>query len=296
MQIHKIFNITPYSGSFSSCLDETGAGYVVAILKATFRFSDTAVISVVTGENVVPIFTQDIFYGDPVSSRLRYPSDNVPRRRGTDIILNGQAYGHGKRPITAGFRVGNVVKQIMVSGFRHYDISGNSDRHREPAAFQSIPLHSENASGGSDVEKNSEGSVAAVIGAIPTSCPQRYKFSGTYDEKWLQTRNPLFPLDFDERFYNGVPQDQVHAPKLTGGEMIVLDNVHPRNPHIQLEIPRLSFTTKFHIKDDVTLVPMVMDQLLIEPDESRFVLTFRSSHPIGDDWQYLRSVYFESTK
>lgn len=35
----------------------------------------------------------------------------------------------------------------------------------------------------------------------------RYRYAGTYDERWMETRHPLLPLDFDPHYWNGAHPD-----------------------------------------------------------------------------------------
>ena len=48
----------------------------------------------------------------------------------------------------------------------------------------------------------------AGMGAIPRHWAPRIALGGTYDDNWVNTRWPLLPRDFDERFWNCAPQDQ----------------------------------------------------------------------------------------
>ena len=75
------------------------------------------------------------------------------------------------------------------------------------------------------------------FGPIPPWWPQRNRFAGTYDEKWLDTRHPLLPLDFDRRFWNCAPEDQVAIPYLQAGTQYRLMNLHPQLPEARGFLP-----------------------------------------------------------
>ena len=332
MRIHQKFNSTPFITGFYPYSDENGATFVVALLKATFVLSDSGGLSIAGGDDQVPLFTRDVYRGDPQKSSLLYPCDVVPRRVGTDVILNGQGYGRGRKMIGAGFSVGDLVKKVVVTGESRWQGLLGFINPSTPASFQSVPLTYEYAYGGSDIDEKGismtydynpvgigfavnpakgtplpclqyakemitslrDKPMPAATAPIPPSWPQRCRFSGSYDESWLQRRYPLFPGDFDPRFYNAVPADQVHVPKLSGGEQVVLYDVHPRHTRIDLILPRLSFGVTFRIRESTSVIPMEMDQLLIEPDAGRLALTFRSSLEIGEQWQCLRNVNFDA--
>jgi hypothetical protein len=72
-----------------------------------------------------------------------------------------------------------------------------------------------------------------------------------------------------------------------------MENVHPRRDVISVRIPALSFRVTFRVKDREEVLPMTVDTLLVEPEESRFALTFRCSLLVGEAWRYVKSARFE---
>jgi hypothetical protein len=331
MRIHEKYNLTPFVTGFHPCMDERGADYVVAVLKTTFMFSENGKVSVAEKKSMLPVFCQDVLYEDNKCPSVCYSSDIVPKKQGTDIIINGHAYGRGKQKVTVRFVIGSLEKEICVFGPRNWQSGTLFSGITKPQAFDQVPMRYEYAFGGSDKDENDElqtypynptgvgfltrlreGSPApnledpkkpiksikdrplpAGFGPIPTNWSQRARFAGTFEDDWSENQRPLFPSDFDERFYNSVPEDQVHTPKLQGGETILLENMHSRQNIIQVKIPHLKFSTTFRVKDRSDTVPMVIDALVVEPDKNRFALTFRSSLVIGQDWHFLKSVHFE---
>ena len=67
----------------------------------------------------------------------------------------------------------------------------------------------------------------AGLGPIPPFWRQRQQYAGTYDDAWSENRHPLLPLDFNVRFWQAAPADQIAVPHLTGGETYTLENLHP---------------------------------------------------------------------
>ncbi|MCF1505973.1 DUF2169 domain-containing protein [Afifella sp. H1R] len=63
------------------------------------------------------------------------------------------------------------------------------------------------------------------FGPVQPYWQPRRDHAGTYDEAWRATRSPLLPEDFDERFHQAAPDDQVLG--LKGGERIRAINLHP---------------------------------------------------------------------
>ncbi len=67
----------------------------------------------------------------------------------------------------------------------------------------------------------------AGFGFISPHWQPRAGFAGTYDDAWEKTRKPLLPKDFDRRFFNAAPQDQIVNGYLRGDEPVVVTNASP---------------------------------------------------------------------
>lgn len=65
------------------------------------------------------------------------------------------------------------------------------------------------------------------FGFISPHWQPRAAFAGTYDEVWTKERMPLLPTDFDRRFFNAAPLDQVAPGFLRGDELVVVLNASP---------------------------------------------------------------------
>jgi hypothetical protein len=332
MQLHEQFNMTPFRTGIGFCQDSEGRNLALALLKATFHFAANGPIAATTRDASVPMFKEDVFHGEPAISSLRYATDVVPSKPGVDIAVVGHAYGRDSRSIEAGFAVGACEKVLRVLGPRCW-VGGRNPTIAGPVAFSEIPLLYEHAYGGCDMdaagnklihEQNPVGVGFATLardkaplpsfeyrnegirsvkdrprpaglGFIPTGWKQRAQFAGTFDAAWEKSRRPLFPKDFDQRFHNAVPQDQVLGGDLKGGERVVLRNLDPRAVNVVFGIPVLHFFAIFHIKERTEELPMRADTVLIEPDEERFAISFRSTCALGDDLRFLKSVTFKES-
>jgi hypothetical protein len=107
----------------------------------------------------------------------------------------------------------------------------------------------------------------------------RYPFAGTYDQKWLDTRAPFWPDDFDYRYFQAAPPEQ-QIPYPEGGEEVVLQNLTPQGL-TRFRLPRMHIPVLFisHQGKDQQ-VDAVIDTVLIEPDHNRFMLTWRALLPL----------------
>jgi hypothetical protein len=76
------------------------------------------------------------------------------------------------------------------------------------------------------------GEIAALVprglGVIAKPWQPRLARAGTLDDRWLEGRWPLMPLDFDMAYWNGAHPD-MQCPHLFGGERVELWNLLP--PH-----------------------------------------------------------------
>jgi hypothetical protein len=117
----------------------------------------------------------------------------------------------------------------------------------------------------------------AGLGPIPRHWPQRTQYAGTYDQQWEQSRSPLLPHDFDERFYQAAPADQQTSSFLRGGEQVTLTGCTAEGP-LTFHLPKLTigFRTQFLTSRQKTHRG-VMHTVIVEPDE-RLVIVVWHSH------------------
>lgn len=120
----------------------------------------------------------------------------------------------------------------------------------------------------------------ASFAPIPQTWSPRKEFAGTYDEAWMQHRQPLLPKDFDERHYQCAPSDQQVGGFLRGGESIELLNLSPRSPVLRFRLPRivLGFTTYFS-DGEVRHHRSNLHSVILEPDYPRAVLVWHTALP-----------------
>jgi hypothetical protein len=120
------------------------------------------------------------------------------------------------------------------------------------------------------------------LGPIGRHWEPRAPLAGTYDDAWLKDYFPFLPPDFDERYYQAAPPDQ-QLPHPQGGEEIVLVNLTPEG-RAAFTLPVFDATIHFFPKqgerEDGRLV---LDTIVLEPDEERFTLTWRATRPLKRD-------------
>ncbi len=140
-----------------------------------------------------------------------------------------------------------------------------------------------------------------AFGPIGRAWLPRPKYAGTYDQVWLDNQAPFWPDDFDYRYFQAAPEDQqISYPR--GGEEVVLTNLTPRGV-TRFRLPKIEMpVVLIPAEGDEYQAETVVDTLLIEPDQQRFMLTWRTAVPmkrscfdviemiVGEDLRRVRSA------
>jgi hypothetical protein len=227
-------------------------------------------------------------------------------------------------------RVGPVEKALRVFGLRvwYRGLTGLTMTNPEP--FEALPMRWESAYGGSDftegqkpleeprnpvgrgvarspnmlvhepapqiedprdlIHSHRSRPAPAGVGAIGRHWEPRRRYVGTIDERWMEERMPLLPLDHDPRF-NQVATPELITPRpLSGGEDVRVLNMNDRAP-LDFELPMIRFhvgsATSAHGEREHR---PVLDTVLLEPNERRFELTWRSIVPLPRRPRDLHSI------
>ena len=261
----QVDNRTPFAAERGWVRDRDGAEIWLAAVKATFDILPDG--STIPSKDQPPVLRIPEYHGEPGKSSIKYETDLILTKTTTDVLLIGNAYAPGGKPVTeldVGFRVGPVQKLLRVLGDREWRTLGAS----APQPFIKMPLVYERAFGGMDLQsdhperdwewRNPVGAGFAIsrgnanglklpnieypkqliqswddrpapagFGPIASHWQPRASFAGTYDDNWIKTRQPLLPEDFDDRFFQCAPVDQQAPQFLTGGEPVVVLKLTP---------------------------------------------------------------------
>lgn len=104
----------------------------------------------------------------------------------------------------------------------------------------------------------------------------RAGFAGTYDEAWRKERAPYLPRDFDPRFFQAAPEDQIWDGHLRGGEDVELVNLSPAGVQA-FRLPAVSLAAAVDVAGTVERPPFAVETLLLEPERDRFSLLWRAA-------------------
>ncbi len=169
----ELHNLTPYPNFRYYSRDSQDREFGVVVVKATYEFDPSG--RLVTAEEQAPMVFTDKCHGAVNLSSLWHPSDLVPHKPATDLIINAVARTPDGRPQPTwecGIEINSTdatvfVKKLRVTGprewrpvwkralnaeeaknwpqyrkhFRHWELS-------EPEPVSSLPLHYEYAYGG----------------------------------------------------------------------------------------------------------------------------------------------------
>ena len=127
------------------------------------------------------------------------------------------------------------------------------------------------------------------FGPIGRGWDPRYRYAGTYDDKWLEEHFPFLPPDFDEQYYQAAPLDQQFEGAL-GGQEVALVNLTPDGQrHFTLpvfEAPVYFFPKKGE-RENLTAT---LDTIVFEPDLDRFTMAWRTVRPLRRDLHDIAQV------
>jgi hypothetical protein len=116
------------------------------------------------------------------------------------------------------------------------------------------------------------------VGPIARHWQPRASYAGTYDEAWRRNRAPLWPTDFDERFFCGAPEYLQAVPHLTGGESVALQGLHPSGT-IRFKLPALRLASRSRFTGRSVEALPTLDGVLIDTIEGRLTMYYRATVP-----------------
>jgi hypothetical protein len=314
-------NHTPYAAERTFTADRDGRDVWLVVVKGTFLVKPDA--STVVAPEQVPVRQELQHRGEPPETSLLYETDMVLSKKGTDVLLEGQAHASGGRPspqVDVMMQVGKVKKIARVWGDRAWTPGLLGLKLTDPLPFRSMPLIWERAFGGTDQisdnkklhdweARNPVGAGFGVqmehvvgrkapniedpahlisswkdrprpvgFGPVARHWMPRRKYAGTYDEKWEKERQPLLPVDFDERFHQTAPEDQQTAEFLRGGEPVELFNLSPSG-YLKFALPKVALRFETWIGTERVEHRASLHTVLLEPDVPRVVMVWQTSVP-----------------
>jgi hypothetical protein len=123
-------NNTPYRAGAAPLVDAEGRPVIVAVVKATFTADAAGRWAL--AEDPSPVRWNDVlWYPDAPDSSIRYPSDAVPEKVGTDILFAGEAVSPRSVPyVDVAVQARSLRKTVRVCGWPGRALPAPADRLR----------------------------------------------------------------------------------------------------------------------------------------------------------------------
>lgn len=144
-------NRTPYAAERSWSRDKDGVHWWLVAVRGMFEVTPAGRL-LLADEQQPPVLVPE-YFGEPGQSSLRYDSDLLEVKLGTDVLVLGHAHAPGGRPsptVSVALRVGPIDKQLVVYGNRIYSDGIRGLSTTSPQPFVEQPIRYELAFGGSD--------------------------------------------------------------------------------------------------------------------------------------------------
>lgn len=310
-------NMTPFGVDCRPGVDRQGQDLLVICVAGRFELPPAGQAwrePLKVSDRQQPPPMEDVYWGEPGRSSLRHEGQSAYCRPGTDVYVTGQAWaprGRAVREVGVGVQVGPCRKLIQVFGERTWSRGLLGMRASEPRPFESMPLRWERSVGGAAHEprnpvgcglhasaREAEGQplpnledparllesptdrgVEPVgLGPIARSWQPRLALAGTYDEAWKRQRAPLWPLDFDERFFQAAAPGLNVARGLQGGEAVVLSGLSPAGSQ-SFSLPGYRLMVRSHFQRRLDRRRLVLDAVHLDTEERQVLLCWRAAVP-----------------
>ena len=331
----QIENYTPFAADRAVLLDKDGGKVWVVVVKGTFRIeTDGRCVLHEQQEPVVrvPLYTAESGRSTLLRDNelvVEHPGTTVTLNASAHAPAGRQV-----RSTTVAIEAGPIRKSLHVSGDRSWVRSVLGLSITEPVPFARLPIAWERAFGGSGrtpetsgqtYDRNPSGTgfaahedlhgtplpnveypedpvrsarsrpAPAGFSAIPSSWSPRRELGGTFDDEWRASRSPLWPLDCDPRHHLAAPADQVSPKPFRGGELVVLTNLTP-DGLMQVRLPTLYFAFDTYLRRGRASHRAQLDRVIIEPDDRRLVMVWRTALPCGSDSRAVEATMIETKR
>jgi hypothetical protein len=307
-------NHTPYAAGRNWVRDSRGVHWYLIAVRCSYVLGPHGRLGL-ADEQPPPVLVPE-YTGVAGASSLRFDSDLLEHKPGTDIIVLGSAHAPGGRPaptVPVVLRAGALEKLLLVHGDRLYRAGAAGLTTTSPQPFVTRPIVYELAFGGHDVadpdprrhhldERNPIGrgflavharndhpahcieysSGAAELrgpagfGPIDRGWLPRRAHAGTYDAQWMTSKRPLLPDDYDPRFAMCAPADQQTAAPMSGGERIGLSNMSP-DGDLAFDVPRTALRLSSSIRGRRHEHGAHLATVVIEPELRRLSVCWQSA-------------------
>lgn len=291
--------------------DEQARPVLVVVLRETWHSEGLAVVPlepeppiVVAGELHAPLV-------DGVTPSARLEPEVAFVKPSTDVLLLGTARpaSRGARQGLVRLRAGKLDKSVVVFGERRWLRGAGEPKLSAPEPFEAVSLRWEHAYGGPLERRNPVGRGAfgpgqpyvdgtrapglerpdqllrawrdqpepAGFGVVSGGWLPRAQYAGSYDEAWSTSRMPSLPADFQRRYFQAAPADQVSRTPWRGDERLRVEGAG-RAALWDVALPGRSRPTLLvRLRDRQEAPTPMLDTVVVDADAQTVALTWRAS-------------------
>jgi hypothetical protein len=145
-------NRTPFTAGKFVLPDKEGQEVVLVVVSATFAH-DGSRGGLTLAQKQSALELADLHYGPPHIASVRRESDIALHKPAVDVLINGSAHApHGRfaSSVAVSIAVGDVRKELLVSGDRTWRKGSFGSAATSPEPFATMPIVYERAFGGVD--------------------------------------------------------------------------------------------------------------------------------------------------
>lgn len=115
-----------------------------------------------------------------------------------------------------------------------------------------------------------------AFGLVAPHWAPRSRHAGTYDDAWRKDRHPLLPEDFDARFFQVAPPDQVFPGYVRGGEPVVVAGM-TQEGGLSFALPALAPHAAVRVGDEDERLGGACDTVAIDCEQRTVTVTWRAA-------------------
>lgn len=256
----------------------------------------------------------DMPWDDDETRSNAYGSDYAIFKPKVDVTVVGSAYapGGGAPAAQVEMRFASIHRKIAVFGDRTWKKALVRTAMSEAQRFTRLPLVFERAFGGPKHPTNPCGvghkdagdalpnleDPSHLIGSpndapapmcfapIPIGWPERAAKMGTYGGRWLKTRWPYFPDDFDWHYFQNAPPSQ-QLESVHGDEAFAFVGMHPEHPRLEGTLPALrvrAFADRTpESGGGFEEIALKLDTIAFDVDAMKLSLVWRGMLPVSEE-------------
>ncbi|MER0126951.1 DUF2169 family type VI secretion system accessory protein [Franconibacter daqui] len=143
-------NLSAFPAMLFDSFDQNDHGFSTVVARVSYDL-DIATGALTLCEDQGALVEQDVHYGEPGYSSVRFESDLAPYKPRLDVVINANAWAPEDKPtgsFTVGAQIGDTTRLLRINGPREWWKVVAGWRLAEPEPIQTLALRYEYASGG----------------------------------------------------------------------------------------------------------------------------------------------------